>query len=101
MRLLSKNDTPIFELKFFYYNSQRFDTGLLILYDDNLYEIEKILEINTYIYLQCIHYVLLEYDTFFHAYKTTCASREQRKIVKFENSSIKYVYEKKMLGLEQ
>lgn len=95
------NNKPIFVLKFFSYNNQRFEKGFLIIYAGSLYEIENIIEIDTEIYFQCIRYMLLEYDVFFNSYKISSTTPILQKTLKFENSGIIYPLEKKKIGLDQ
>lgn len=88
----------IYEIKWLQYNSFRFISGLLILHDTFLYEIENLLIVNEEYFLLCFLYERTHFDTFLNSIGLKKVEPKHFVLIKFDSLENKVLYEKKNLN---
>lgn len=93
---LSDND-DIHDIKWLQYNSCKFRSGLLILHNTFLYEIEKMMIVNDEYYIFCFQYKKVDFDKFLNSVKVEQVEPKRFALIKFDSLQKKKLYEKKSL----
>lgn len=95
------NNRGVYETKYFCYNNYKYKNRNMIINGNTLFQIRKILIIDEEFYFHCSTYVLLEFNSFYFAYKIHPKSPEEKTILKFDGLSSKAPYEIKTVGSEE
>lgn len=88
----------IYSVKWFQYNSFKFRPGLLILHEDLLLEIEKLIIVNEEYYILGFQYDKINFDNFLNSLKIRKTEPERYLFIKFDSLQKKLLYEKKKLN---
>lgn len=85
----------IYSIKWFQYNNFKFRPGLLILHEDLLFEIEKLIIVNDEYYILCFQYDKVNFDNFLTSLKIKKTEPDRYLFIKFESLQKKLLYEEK------
>lgn len=85
----------IYSIKWFQYNNFKFRPGLLILHEDLLFEIERLIIVNDEYYILCFQYDKVNFDNFLTSLKIKKTEPDRYLFIKFESLQKKLLYEEK------
>lgn len=91
----------VYETKYFCFNNFRYKKSNFIIESGTIFEISKILIVQGTFYLYCSVYDIVEFDSFYYAYKIRTKSPRQNKMLQFDDIAQKTPYEKKVVESDE
>lgn len=96
---ICRHNEPVYETKFFCFNSYKYRANFFVIYFNKLYKIKRILLIDEIIHFYCSSYELLEFESFFNSYRISSLS--QNELIKFDDLELKTPHERKIVECKE